>query len=101
VRYRYYVSQALLQNRKAEAGSLRSPSDPLTIQNDRDDRVVRGVQILVGAQLVSGRNSLLTGNFTTIGPFWRRIDCKNAAKLVSCRTIPYKMKQGNRTLGWI
>jgi hypothetical protein len=47
---------------------------------------------------VSGRNSLLTGNLQGIlrqsGPFWRKIACKNAAKSVSCRTIPYKMKQG-------
>jgi hypothetical protein len=43
-------------------------------------------------------NPLLTGklteNFTKIGPFGEKIASKNAAKSVSCRTIPYKMKQG-------
>jgi hypothetical protein len=36
---------------EAGAAALRPPSDPLTIQNDRGDRVVRGVQIVIAAQL--------------------------------------------------
>jgi hypothetical protein len=43
-------------------------------------------------------NSLLTGkrtgNFTKNWAVWRKIARKTAAKSVSCRTIPYKMKQG-------
>jgi hypothetical protein len=35
-----------------------------------------------------------TGNSTKIGAVWQKIARKNAAKSVSCRTIPYKMKQG-------
>jgi hypothetical protein len=34
------------------ASMLRQPSDPLIIQNDRGDRVVRGVQIICAAQLI-------------------------------------------------
>jgi hypothetical protein len=47
---------------------------------------------------VSERNSLLTGNltgnFTKIGPFGETLPVRYAAESVSCRTIPYKMKQG-------
>src|ERR1019366_7352651 len=52
----------------------------------------------VSGEPVCGANSLLTGNltgnFTKIGPFGETLPRQNAAESVSCRTIPYKMKQG-------
>jgi hypothetical protein len=48
------------------AAAVRPPSDPLTIQNDRDDRVVRGVQILVGAQLRETFGKPLDGTAATL-----------------------------------
>jgi hypothetical protein len=36
----------------AASTKLRQPGDPLIIQNDRGDRVVRGVQIICGSKLI-------------------------------------------------
>ena len=46
--------------------ALRPPSDPLMIQNERDDRVVGGVQILVGAQLRDTFGKPLDGTAATL-----------------------------------
>jgi hypothetical protein len=52
----------------------------------------------VGCEPVSGRkfpaNREINREFYENRAVWRKIACKNAAESVSCRTIPYKMKQG-------
>jgi hypothetical protein len=55
------------------------------------DETVRGEPVCEGKSLLTGK---FTGNFTKIGAVWQKIARENAAKSVSCRTIPYKMKQG-------
>jgi hypothetical protein len=48
------------------ADRLRPPSDPLTIQNDRGDRVVRGVQIIIAAWLREAFGKPLDGMAATL-----------------------------------
>jgi hypothetical protein len=51
---------------EAGAASLRPPDDPLTIQNERGDRVVRGVQIVIAAHLREAFGKPLDGTAATL-----------------------------------
>jgi hypothetical protein len=51
---------------EAGAAAFRPLSDPLTIQNDRGDRVVRGVQILIAARLRETFGKPLDGTAATL-----------------------------------